>query len=116
MSVIHEIELLMTLALFLYVIAYRMAKNKNRHHKILATIGFLMDAYGTFLMFQIKKGVIISGILYSDIHTILSLAALSFFFIQLALGSMKKIAWHRWFALRVFFPAWALSFISGAFV
>jgi len=46
----------MTVALFLYGIAYVMAKNKNKWHKAVAIVGFLMDAYGTLLMFQIKKG------------------------------------------------------------
>ncbi|MDD5376723.1 MAG: hypothetical protein PHH16_01265 [Candidatus Gracilibacteria bacterium] len=116
MSVLIQIELLMTVALFLYGIAYAMARNKNKYHKAVAAVGFSMDTYGTMLMFQIKKGVWMTGILASDVHTILSLAALSLFFIQLTLGLTRKIKWHRRFALRIFFPVWALAFLSGAFL
>ncbi|NCP77281.1 hypothetical protein GW819_01505 [Candidatus Gracilibacteria bacterium] len=116
MSILIQIELLMTVALFLYGIAYVMAKNKNKWHKAVAIVGFLMDAYGTLLMFQIKKGGWMTGVLVSDIHTILSLVALILFFVQLTLGLTRKIKWHRRFALWVFFPVWALAFLSGAFL
>lgn len=116
MSIIHQIETLMTVALLLYGVAYWMAKNKNKYHKIIALIGFSMDAYGTVLMFQIKKGTMFSGVLASDIHTLLSLIAFALFFIQFTLGVLHKTQWHRKFAVRVFFPVWVLSFASGAFM
>lgn len=116
MSIILEIELLMTVALFLYFAAYRMAKNKNKYHKVIAIIGFLMDIYGTILMFYIKQGIVISGNVRSDVHTILSLLAIFLFFVQLTLGLRKKILWHRRFAIWIFFPVWILSFLSGGFL
>lgn len=113
---IFQIELLMTVALVLYFVAYRMAKNKNPYHKGVAVTGFLMDGYGTFLMFRIKSGSILTGMFFSDLHTILSLAAIALFFVQLTLGLRKKIRFHKRFALWVFFPTWMLSFLSGAFI
>jgi hypothetical protein len=116
MSLLHQIEGLMTLAFMLYVIAYFMAKRKNKKHKIIALIGFFMDMYGTYLMFVISNGAMFSGYLYSDIHTVLSLIAFFLFFIQAMLGIFKKINYHMAFAKYVFFPVWILSFISGVFI
>lgn len=119
MNIIHWIELLMIIALLMYFVAWYMAAYKRTlYHIPVAIIAFVMDIYGTYLMYSLKDGVMFTGELLSviNIHTFLSLLAISFFAIQAYLGFTRKIAKHKLFAAKVFLPVWGISFVSGGFL
>jgi len=108
------IELLMTIALILYFVAYFIARNKGKYflaHVPIALIGFIFNLYGTFIMLTTLNTVNYTPILI--IHISLTLLALSLFFIQGYLGITEQAKKHRFFAEKIFLPVWIISFLSG---
>lgn len=117
------IELLMTVALAMYFLAYYIIKKTSLHwfvHVAIALVAFAFDAYGTYLMTTMASSAYSYAMI---IHTTLTVAALSLFFIQGGLGLLtyyypkyKRINFkkeHAFFARTIFLPMWVVSFFSG---
>lgn len=123
------IELLITIALAMYFLAYYFATAKKRLtiffpiprvdripkypralHITIACIAFVIDMVATYLMMQLDVS---TGGLLVIVHTILTLVAVSFFVIQAAFGILKLREQHKWFATRIFLPMWVVSYLSG---
>jgi len=107
------IELIMTIALVLYFVAYFVARRGKQYmlwHIPIALIAFTFDLYGTWIMFNLD----LTGVgIVTTIHTTLTLIAISLFFIQGYLGVTKQRAKHIFFAQKIFLPMWVISFASG---
>lgn len=120
----NAIELLMTLALALYVVAFLVAKYGKSFwawHIPIAIFGFILDAWGTFLMSNI---VDVNTNWIVILHTTLATLALCIVGVQMYFGAMMvqtedHDTWleykkkHIWFAHYIFFPAWVLAYLSG---
>ncbi len=107
------IELIMTVALVLYFVAYfvaRHGKKRRLWHIPIAITGFVFDLYGTMMMYNLD----LEGVgTVTIIHTTLTLIAISFFFVQGYLGMTRQRAKHIFFAQKIFLPMWVISFASG---
>lgn len=107
------IETLMTIALGLYFLAFYFARKYKKErwkHIVTASVAFIIDAYATYIMFQmdlhLDNWVVI-------VHTYLGLIALSLFLVQGTLGALRKRKQHIFFAKYIFLPTWVVSYSSG---
>ncbi len=126
----YMIELGMTVALVLYLCAFRVARVNWGLHVALALAGFSADFAATVLMTQIRladHSSLWSAPTPVILHVCLSSLALFLFFIVGAWGLQAKTAkregdakqylscrarhvfWMRW----IFLPTWGLAFASG---
>lgn len=107
------IEILMTVALALYFLAFYLARKVKWRpvHITVALIAFFIDVQATIMMYQmdlhLDNWVVI-------LHTYLGLLALSLFLVQGYLGMMRKRKQHIFFAKYIFLPVWVVSYSSGA--
>ena len=107
------IEIIMTVALLLYFVAYFVARHAGRYwwaHIIVACVAFAMDAWGTYIMW--KMDLPLTGWVPIT-HTVLTLTAIALFFVQAGLGALRMREKHILFAKWIFLPAWVISFMSG---
>ena len=107
------IEIIMTVALVLYFVAYWVARKAGRYwwaHIVVALVAFGMDAWGTYIMWRMDLPL--SGWV-PIVHTTLTLIAIALFFVQAGLGALRRRQAHILFAKWVFLPAWVISFMSG---
>lgn len=125
MPIRYQIELAMTIALALYALAFFWTRWYYgwKIHASLAMLGFVFDMYATYLMAGQTWGVLSEASTLLKAHFIFSMLAILMFVIQGSLGVSVKLARpimksahradHRKFATKVFFPAWALSYLTG---
>lgn len=116
----HLMEIVMTVALACYLVAYFVAKRSWKAHFYSAIAGFMADMWATYLMMQVGLGTL-SG--KTGVHTLLALVAILAFFIQAWLGYKAKwggdyhqIAYrhmHVRFAKFAFLPIWVVAYLSG---
>ena len=107
------LEILMTIAMLLYIAAYFIAIYGGGYwvyHILIAIIAFVMDMYATFLMVTMP---VIDSTWVITLHMTLTLIAISLFFVQAYLGLMRNRKYHIIFAKRVFLPVWVVSYLSG---
>ena len=107
------IETLITVALLFYFAAYLIARKRKYPlyvHISVASIGFAMDMYATYLMSNINQT---NPSIVVTIHTTLTMIAIALFGVQAALGILRKRNAHIWFAQKVFLPMWIISYMSG---
>ncbi|MDB5266876.1 MAG: hypothetical protein JWN89_691 [Parcubacteria group bacterium] len=126
----HQIELGMTLALFLYLGAFKMARTRWRTHLALAGLGFLTDMYATALMIRLREEDTHS--FWSlpwkiQVHTSFAIIAILVFVGVATMGleahGAKERgesahyshyrAWHVWGVKYLFLPVWILAYSSG---
>ena len=108
-----SLEIIMTVALVLYFLAYWVARKAGRFwwaHILVALVAFALDAWGTYLMWAMDLRL--TGWVVT-VHTALTLTAIALFFVQASLGALRRRQQHIFFAKWVFLPAWVLSFLSG---
>ena len=109
----NKIEILMSMALFLYFLAFYLARHfpmERWRHIFVACMAFLYDASATYLMFLTNTETK-NWILW--LHSYFGLIALGLFLIQGTLGILRKRKLHIVFAKYVFLPAWVISYSSG---
>ncbi|MAG12667.1 hypothetical protein CL630_02525 [bacterium] len=110
MSSIRVIELCIAVALVLYFLAFFIARKRGKwwyFHIWVAVVAFVLDAYGTYVMWTMAADV------KWDFHTISSIVALALFSIQAGLGIFRRKKLHVLFAKWIFLPTWVVSFLSG---
>lgn len=120
----NTIEVIMTIALVLYTVAFFVAKYGKSYwtwHIPIAIVGFLLDAYGTYLMSEV---IVENPNWIVLLHTGLSMIALCVVGVQMYFGTMmvqtnsvdlfdEYKRKHVWFAHYIFFPSWVLAYLSG---
>jgi hypothetical protein len=122
-------ELWMTIALMLYVLAFYIARiGLWRIHILSAFLGFCADMYATYLMAIISKDTpFFSASIAFQIHFSLALLAILAFLIQGWLGTSAYLNRksgkydhflshknrHVNFAKKYFFRVWGLAYVTG---
>ena len=103
----------MTLALVLYAVAFSLARIKHKTHITLASMGFILDLYATYLMETRQLIAVNFSRALLGFHITISLLALTSFMLVATLGVMKKRNEHlkllKWF----FIPSWLISYATG---
>lgn len=113
MFALYSAVISMTLALFLYAIAFRLAGQHHKTHIGFAVMGFVLDLYATYLM-ETKQLIATnySGLLLGT-HISVSLLALLSFMLVAMFGLMKKKQHHLKLLKWLFIPAWLVSYVTG---
>lgn len=114
------IKFMMTTAMLFYSIAFWTgSKRYKATHIVLASSGFALDLYATYLMETIR---ITSGLKFTifppvlKFHTIISIVAIAAFLLQMFLGIYHKPKWHVWSAKYLFLPSWVIAYLSGIYI